>query len=154
MNTDLPFRAALIDAFIDHLQRLGAEHLRRIEASGTSFDHYYQTALQFAIEATRGVDMERQEAVDLILATRFEAIDAILAEALPAAAMPESALRAMARAAARALLVRQVPRFSSSAFAELWAPFRAHLSLVDLERDARLSLTRGNGGEGGMAAAG
>jgi hypothetical protein len=154
MTTDLPFRTALIDAFIDHLQRLGAERLRQIDVSGASFDHYYQTALQLAIEAAQEVEPERREAVDAILASRFETIDAVLAEALPAAAIAESALRAMARAAARALLVRQVPRFSSSAFAELWAPFRPHLSLVDLERDARQAPLHGNGGDGGMAAAG
>ena len=102
MNTDLPFRAALIDAFIDHLRRLGPDRLRQIDGSGTSFDHHYQTALQFAIEAAEDAAPERREAVEELLTSRFEAIDAVLADALPAAVLAESALRAMARAAARA----------------------------------------------------
>jgi hypothetical protein len=154
MNSDLLFRAALIDAFVDHLRRLDSERLRQINASATSFDHYYETALQFAIEAAETAEPARREALDAVLRSRFEAIDALLAEVLPPLAVADSALRAMVTAAARALLVRQAPKFSSSAFAELWAPFRPHLSLVDLERDARKALMRGAGGSNDVAAAG
>lgn len=154
MEDHLAFRAALIDAFIERLKSLGPEVLRRIDAAGAPFDNYYQTALRLASEATQRVDADRPELVERVLKARFAAIDALIAEAFPPVVAVTSNLRALAKGAARALMVRQTLEVSGGAFAELWAPFRGHMSLIDLERDARKALAQGKGGANGIRAAG
>lgn len=154
MEDELAFRAALIDAFVERLKSLDSELLRQIEASGAPFDNYYQSALRLALEATQRLDADRAEAVEKILRARFAAIDVFITEAFPPAVAVTSNLRALAKGAARALMVRRSLEVGGGAFAELWAPFRAHLSLIDLERDARKALTRGSDGSNGIRAAG
>lgn len=154
MEDNLAFRAALIDAFIERLKSLDPELLLRIDAAGAPFDNYYQTALRLASEATLHVDVDRPERVESILRARFAAIDALVVEVFPPVVAVTSNLRALAKGAARALMVRQALELSGGAFAELWAPFRAHISLIDLERDARKALTKGKDGSNGIRAAG
>ncbi|HSA54558.1 MAG TPA: hypothetical protein VLE53_02590 [Gemmatimonadaceae bacterium] len=154
MEENLAFRAALIDAFIERLKSLGADTLRRIDSAGAPFDNYYQTALRLASEATHQVDPDRTDVVERILKARFAAIDALIAEAFPPVVAVTSNLRALAKGAARALMVRQTLELSGGAFAELWAPFRAHMSLIDIERDARKALTQAKDGSNGIRAAG
>jgi hypothetical protein len=134
---DISFRTALVDAFITRLRGMPRDQLQVIASARTPFEHFYQVALTLATEATQRMGPERAAALDGVLRTRFVEIDATFSDAGPPTRGASSNLRAMAKAAARALLVRDEPMFTRGAFLELFGPFAQHIDLAELEREAK-----------------
>ncbi|HEX7123975.1 MAG TPA: hypothetical protein VF178_16475 [Gemmatimonadaceae bacterium] len=141
--------------FVTRLRQLSPSALGAIEAAATPFDHYYQLALEMAVQATRRLSDACGEDLEAMLAEPFAALDALADQAVARGTPAHSRVRALTKAAARALLVRDLPDFSAGAFVELWAPFRHTIKITELEREARKSLLGGTGeNTGGVAAAG
>jgi hypothetical protein len=143
MDRDLPFRAALVSSFVDRLKRLSPEQIRDVQTEQTPFDLYYQRAIQLATQATKAGGSDQAEACETVLRASFREIDKALGEIAGVSQRPAH-MRAMAKAAARALLVRGTPPFTAGAFDELYAPFRRVIDLSDLESAARRAVSVAN----------
>lgn len=142
----MSYRAALADAFVSRLRRLSPQDLSAIQAGQTPFDQFYQRALQQATLATSAFAADRAEAMESILRTRFQEIDTALSDPRVDRPGGTSQIRAMAKAATRALLVKGDPTFAVGAFDELYGPFRRSIVLSDLENEARRAVSAANSG--------
>lgn len=154
MEHDSRYRPAVVRQFVARLRQLSPSALAAIEAAATPFDHYYQLALEMAVQATRRLSEARGDNLEAMLAESFATLDALADQAVTRGTPAHARVRALTKAAARALLVRDLPDFNTGAFVELWAPFRHIIKITELEREARKSLLGGTGEDnGGVAAA-
>lgn len=156
MEQDPRYRPTVVKQFVARLARMSPSALAAIEASATPFDHYYQLALELAIQATQRLSAARDDNMEAMLAEQFAHLDELADRATSPGTPAHTRVRALTKAAARAILVRDFPDFSTGAFVELWAPFRHTIKITELERDARKALLTGTSEDNndGVAAAG
>lgn len=154
MHRDARFHAVVARIFVERLAQLSPEALAAIATSATPFDHYYQLALEMAVAATQRLAPAQRDQADAELMAQFPAIDALADAALPPGSPTHARIRALSKAAVRAILVRDVPDFGSAPFTELWGPFRSVVRLRELESEAKRRLFHGGGSDHGAAEAG
>lgn len=130
----------MVDAFVNRLRQLSASQVAEIVSAHRIDTQFYRLALELADEAGRLVGSDRVEEYGAVLKSREAEVDRTLSRHGSLADAPASGV--LARGAVHALLLRDVASFNAGAFAELYAPFAAHVGLADVESDARRVVRR------------
>ncbi len=139
MDEELRFRAALVDSFVSRLRHLTPKQLDEIATAHRLDDKFYGLALELAGEATQLVGRDRASDFEVTMRDRLSEVERILPRE------PHADTRGacdLAKGAVQALLARDIASFNAGAFAKLYGPFASHITLADVENDARLNLRR------------
>lgn len=132
MAEDVERRMEQVDRFISRLQKLTVDEWRQISASHRSTSDFYTLAQQRLLEATRLAGLPRAQEYEAFLGERNRRIDEMLMRLASESWEPIPRFAPlMAKAAANAILMRNLHGFNVGAYSELMAPFRRYLDFGD-----------------------